>query len=134
MALPTSGPISGSQIATELGITGLAATNLSLGGLISSSSLSNTNPDQYSEFYGYSNVTLTSYLGSTFQNGNKFICTQTQNITFYHDGSGTFPTIGDTIYTDSGGTTLGVGYSRVGLGYLLTNSSGVMTTVFLCTK
>jgi len=132
MALPTSGPISGSQIATELGITGLAATNLSLGGLISSSSLSNTNPDQYSEFYGYSNVTLTSYLGSTFQNGNKFICTQTQNVTFYHDGSGILPTYGDTIYTNSGGTTPAVGYSRTGFGYLLTNSSGVVTNFYLC--
>mgnify|MGYP003642653438 FL=1 len=134
MALPASGPISGSQIAAELGLTGLAATNLSLGGMISSSSLSNTNPDEYSEFYGYSNATLTSYTGSAFQNGNKFICTQTMNVTLYHDGSSTFPTVGDTIYTDSGGTTPAVGYSRVGLGYLLTNSSGVMTTVFLCTK
>ena len=134
MALPASGPISGSQIAAELGLTGITGTNLSLGGMISSSSLSNTNPDEYSEFYGYSNATLTSYTGSTFQNGNKFICTQSQNVTFYHDGSGSIPQIGDTIYTDSGGTTLAVGYSRVGLGYLLTNSSGVMTTVFLCTK
>ena len=134
MALPTSGPISGSQIAAELGLTGITGTNLSLGGMISSSSLSNTNPDEYSEFYGYSNATLTSYTGSAFQNGNKFICTQTMNVTLYHDGSSTFPTVGDTIYTDSGGTTLAVGYSRVGLGYLLTNSSGVMTTVFLCTK
>ena len=131
MALPASGPISGSQIGAELG---LSASNLSLGGMIASSSLSNTNPDEYSEFYGYSNATLTSYLGSTFQNGNKFICTQTQNVTFYHDGSGTFPTTGDTIYTDSGGTTPAVGYSRVGLGYLLTNSSGVMTNIYLCTK
>tara|TARA_B110000858_G_scaffold22963_1_gene23181 strand:- start:63 stop:467 length:405 start_codon:yes stop_codon:yes gene_type:complete len=134
MALPASGPISGSQIAAELGLTGITGTNLSLGGMISSSSLSNTNPDEYSEFYGYSNATLTSYTGSAFQNGNKFICTQTMNVTLYHDGSSTFPTVGDTIYTDSGGTTLAVGYSRVGLGYLLTNSSGVMTTVFLCTK
>ena len=134
MALPASGPISGSQIAAELGLTGITGTNLSLGGMISSSSLSNTNPDSYSEFYGYSNATLTSYTGSAFQNGNKFICTQTMNVTLYHDGSSTFPTVGDTIYTDSGGTTLAVGYSRVGLGYLLTNSSGVMTTVFLCTK
>jgi hypothetical protein len=134
MALPASGPISGSQIAAELGLTGITGTNLSLGGMISSSSLSNTNPDEYSEFYGYSNATLTSYTGSAFQNGNKFICTQTMNVTLYHDGSSTFPTVGDTIYTDSGGTTLAVGYSRVGLGYLLTNSSGVMTTVFLCTR
>jgi len=132
MALPSSGPISGSQIATELGLTGILATNLSLGGMIDSSSLSSTNPDQYSEFYGYSNVTLTSFLASAFQSGTKFICTQTQNVTFYHDGSNTWPGVGDTIYTNSGGTTPAVGYSRVNFGYLLTNSSGVVTNQYLC--
>jgi hypothetical protein len=50
MALPASGPISGSQIATELDV---GATNLSLSGMIASSSISDTDPDQYSEFYGY---------------------------------------------------------------------------------
>jgi hypothetical protein len=73
MALPASGPISGSQIATELGITGVAASNLSLGGMISSSSLSNTNPDEYSEFYGYSHATLTGFTGSASQGGSKHI-------------------------------------------------------------
>ena len=133
MALPSSGPISGSQIWNEVnGSITDPPPPLSLGGMIASSSLSNTNPDQYSEFYGYVNATLTSYTGSTFQNGTKFICTQTQNVTFYHDGSGTFPTTGDTVYTNSGGTTLGVGYSRVNFGYDLTNSSGVVTNIYLC--
>jgi len=127
MALPSSGPISGSQISAELGT---ASTNISLGGMADSASF--IAPDAYSDFYGYAN--LTSYLGSTFQGGTKFICTQTQNVTFYHDGSSTFPQVGDTVYTNSGGTTLGVGYSRVNLGYLLTNSSGVVTNLYLCIK
>lgn len=127
MPLPSSGPISGSQISAELGT---ASTNISLGGMADSASF--IAPDAYSDFYGYSN--LTSYLGSTFQSGTKFICTQTQNVTFYHDGSGTWPATGDTVYTNSGGTTPGVGYSRVNFGYLLTNSTGVVTNLYLCIK
>ncbi len=125
MALPSSGPISGSQISAELGT---ASTNISLGGMADSASF--LAPDAYSDFYGYAN--LTSYVASAFQSGTKFICSQTQNVTFYHDGSGTFPTTGDTVYTNSGGTTPGVGYSRVNFGYILTNSSGVVTNIYLC--
>ena len=138
MALPASGPISGSQIATELGITGVAATNLSLGGMISSSSLSNTNPDEYSEFYGYSNVTLTSFTGSPSQGGSKFICNQSLNTSYWHNGSGVaYPGVGDTIYTNSGGTaTIGggsAGYLKLNnFAYAQFNSSGVVTSTFNC--
>ena len=125
MPLPSSGPISGSQISAELGT---ASTNISLAGMADSASF--LAPDAYSDFYGYSN--LTSYVASAFQSGTKFICTQTQNVTFYHNGSNTWPSVGDTVYTNSGGTTLGVGYSRVNFGYILTNSSGVMTNQYLC--
>jgi hypothetical protein len=53
MALPASGPISGSQISAELG-TG--ATNISLGGMADTASFSA--PDAYSDFYGYGGLTL----------------------------------------------------------------------------
>ena len=137
MALPASGPISGSQIATELGITGVAASNLSLGGMIDSSSLSNTNPDEYSEFYGYSNVTLTSFTGSASQGGNKFICNQSLNTSYWHNGSSAYPTVGTTIYTNSGGTaTIGggsAGYVKLNsLQYAQFNSSGVVTNLNPC--
>lgn len=125
MALPSSGIISGSQISAELGT---ASTNISLGGMADSASF--IAPDAYSDFYGY--ASLTSYTGSAFQNGSKFVCNQTMNVTFYHDGGGILPSIGDTVYTNSGGTTPAVGYSRAGFGYILTNSSGVMTTIFFC--
>jgi len=125
MALPTSGIISGSQIAAELGLTGLTGTNLSLGGMIESSSLSNTDPDKYSEFYGYADLTF--FLASSIQSGTKFICTQSRNQSRYHDGTGALPAVGDIVYTNSGGTTVLLsGYSRAGSGYFLTNSSGVV--------
>ena len=130
MPLPSLGPISGSQISAELGT---ASTNISLGGMADSASF--TAPDAYSDFYGYSN--LTSYTGGAFQTGTKFICNSTLNVTYYHDGSGNIPTVGDTIYTNSGGTTVigggNAGYNRTNqFGYLRTNSSGVVTNTYPC--
>jgi len=52
MALPASGPLSSSQIATELGVP---STNISLGGMSDSASFSA--PDAISDFYGYSAAT-----------------------------------------------------------------------------
>ena len=127
MGLPSSGPISGSQISTELGTS---STNISLGGMADSASF--TAPDAYSDFYGFSN--LTSYLGSALQSGTKFICTATRDVTYYHDGSNASPVFGDIIYTNSGGTTtLGAGNHRNTNGsYIETDSSGVVTGVFIC--
>ena len=130
MPLPSLGPISGSQISAELGT---ASTNISLGGMADSASF--TAPDAYSDFYGYSN--LTSYTGGAFQTGTKFICNSTLNVTYYHDGSGNVQTVGDTIYTNSGGTTVigggNAGYNRTNqFGYVRTNSSGVVTNTYLC--
>ena len=130
MALPSSGIISGSQISAELGT---ASTNISLGGMADSASF--IAPDAYSDFYGYAN--LTSYTGSAFQTGTKFICNTTLNVTYYHDGGGVLPTTGDTIYTNSGGTTVigggNAGYNRINsLAYVRTNSSGVVTNSYPC--
>ena len=61
MALPSSGIISASQIAAELE---LASTNISLKGMATSASLST--PYEYSDFYGYSQITW--YYG--FTSGN----------------------------------------------------------------
>jgi hypothetical protein len=52
MALPSSGAISGSQIAAELE---LASTNISLKGMATSASISA--PYAYSDFYDYSQIT-----------------------------------------------------------------------------
>jgi hypothetical protein len=63
MPLPSSGPISGSQIGTELGIS---TGPYSLRNMSASASFSS--PDAMSEFYGYSsayNVTIYSRAGAT---------------------------------------------------------------------
>jgi len=102
MALPASGPISGSQIATELG---LSFTNLSLGGMIDSSSLSNTDPDAYSDFYGYSGRD-SSYRYASTVGKPAFECDISRAITteFWHDGSFGLPTNGDQCWTSPSGS------------------------------
>ena len=103
MALPSSGPISGSQIWEEVnGSTTDPPPQLSLGGMIASSSLSNTDPDAYSDFYGYGSL-ISFYLtvAGTLQ---KPACNQTCDNTAYHDGGSLLPTTGDTIYTNASGT------------------------------
>ena len=127
MTLPTSGPLSLDQIRVELGAS---PTFQSLGAFSDTAGF--PAPDAVSDFYGYSN--LTSYLGSLLQGGDKLICSQTLVITYYHNGVGAFPNVGDTIYTNSGGTTtLGAGYIKINsLQYVLTNSSGVVTNLYPC--
>ena len=133
MALPASGPISGSQIGAELS---LLPQNLSLGGMISSSSLFTTTNQEYSEFYGYS-AALNDFTGSLSQIKNRQICNQSLVTSYWHNGSSAFPVVGDTIYTNSGGTaTIGggsAGYVKLNdLQYSQFNSSGVVITLFPC--
>lgn len=56
MALPSSGPLSFSAIAGELGVS---LSNVSLRSMSSTAGF--TTPDAVSEFYGYSNITYTYY-------------------------------------------------------------------------
>jgi len=122
MALPSSGPLSLNDIRVELGAS---STNVSLGTMSDTAGF--TAPDKVSDFYGFSS--LTSYVGSALQSGSKFICSQSLTTFYWHNGTGTYPTTGDTIYTNSSGTTtLGAGYSKTFSGaYVITNSSGVVT-------
>jgi len=134
MALPSSGPISGSQIGNELS---LPAVNLSLSGMIASSSISNTNPDKYSEFYGYSNLTV--FYTSITQPKPVFACDIALINTYYHNGSGLLPVVGDIVY-QSNQTTVDAGINR-GMSTLSSgssfqvytpNGSGVVTAVLNC--
>ena len=54
--------------------------------------------------YGSGNA-LTQFSGSSGQNDVKFLCTQTVATSYWHNGAGTYPTVGDIVYTNSAGTT-----------------------------
>ena len=132
MALPSSGPLSISDIKTELGAS---STNQSLGTFSDTAGFAA--PDAISDFYGFS-ASLTGFTGSASQGGSKFICNQSLNTSYWHNGSSAYPTVGTTIYTNSGGTaTIGggsAGYVKQNsLQYSQFNSSGVVTSLFNCT-
>jgi len=135
MALPTTGPLSGSQIGAELS---LLPSNLSLNGMIDSSSLSNTNPDAYSDFYGYSNVTLTAVSSSLPVNKPLLGCNTSNVFQLFHDGDFANPQPGDTLYsTNSTSNPVGADNWPIGLipefkTVYTTNSSGVITSGFSC--
>ena len=111
MALPASGPISGSQISAELGTS---ATNISLGGMADTASFSA--PDAYSDFYGYSSLTAIygTLLTSKF---SEDVCSDFSETELWHNGSNDYPVDGDQVFTDSSGNTAAswVGFKGFGL-------------------
>ena len=93
------------------------------------------------QFRNYGAGSLTSFIGSVYSSGN--ICSQTMNITYYHNGSGTNPVLGDIVYTDSGGTapyqyeSMKVNFGGSNGSYLILKSDqtpkpGIITTLQPC--
>ena len=105
MALPSSGPISMSMIATEFSSS--QTTNMSLFGFgaVLSTPVS-TNIELANDFYGQSAFSGTSFsYNSEGQESGAAACgLETTEDTAYHDGTGTTPTAGDFVYTNSTGT------------------------------
>lgn len=132
MGLPTSGQLSLRDIQVELGA---ASTNISLGAM--SDSVGFLAPDKVSDFYGYSN--LTTFYTSITQPKPVFACDIAIINTYYHNGSGLLPVVGDTVY-QSNQTTLdasinrGASTSSSGTSFQVytTNGSGVVTAVINC--
>ena len=67
----------------------------------------NSTPVQANSFYSYDKdaSSLTSFNGSTGGGSGKAVCNLATGVTYYHDGSGTYPQAGDNVYTNSSGTT-----------------------------
>ena len=107
MALPSSGPISSSQVATEFSVS---TTNISLSNLgtqLSTPISAGNEVELATDFYGQSGVTLTSFsYNSEGQTSGANACAEeTTEDTAYHNGTGTYPDVDDVVYSDSGGTT-----------------------------
>ena len=61
--------------------------------------------DRLSNFRDYKvTVTLTSFTSSTGSSSQTTACGLANSQTYYHDGSGYLPAVGDNVYGDSGGT------------------------------
>jgi len=114
MALTASGQLSLGDIATEMGVS---PSNVSL--TTQSTTDINTNseskpdgstPHAVSEFYSYdhsASPSLTAFNvdANPYVDGESACAEGRTGAEWYHDGGGTYPTSGDTVYTDSEGTT-----------------------------
>ena len=140
MALPASGPISGSQIATEVDVE---TFNISLSGMYNTSSLTTKSTNfAYSNFYGYAHVTLTAFtVTSTTAKFSDDVCNIATSITYYHDGDFDTPGNGNIVYTDSAGTTFAQWTAFKGFGGTVGDSfsagrvytgTGVVYSAVLC--
>ena len=97
MALPTSGPLSMSAIATEFG---QASSNMSLytfGSTLPTPTVT-SNIELANDFYGQSASSCTSFSGSE---ASREPCELDPEIIYFHNGSGTYPVAGDNVFTDS---------------------------------
>ena len=143
MALPTSGPLSMSAIATEFD---QATSNMSLytfGSTLPTPTVT-SNIELANDFYGQSAATYTAFsiFGSTEEPAEsaEAICgagKPNQN-TAYHSGSGTFPENGEYVYSDNDGsdTPWTEGYFRYESGEdkfsFLVDSAGEVSNVAQC--
>lgn len=152
MAVPDSGALSLRGIMREVKTNnynssnsyfGISLYSLSTGGqgAINTNNPSSNRPDGnaphlMSEWYSYDHdkIALRTWSGNPNSPASTQICGNSPNTTYYHSGTGTLPTTGDTIYTDSAGTTkAAAGF----LAYSTTqgiqiNSSGVVSGTYTC--
>ena len=99
MALPTSGPLSFSAIANELGTS---LNNVSLRGMSNSAGFST--PDSIGEFYGYSGGGLIAVSWGYSSKISSDACFASQTM-FYADSSS--PNTATVVYSDAAGTIPG---------------------------
>jgi hypothetical protein len=103
MALPTSGPLSFTDIAGELSVS----SPYSLRNMSAEANF--PTPDAVSDFYGYDSggggPSLTQFwITSSFEDPRD-ACFLSCEIPAWHTGLASYPSTGDTVYTDSSGTT-----------------------------
>ena len=155
MAVPSSGALSLLGIKRELSNNNYSASNshsnISLkdcsDGTVATINTGNASSDRpdgsaphnMSEFYAYDHdlTTLTSFIGGQDETATAACSIEEFSTTFKHDGSGDYPSIGDTVYQSNGTTTissasvafLNASEARV---FVNTNSSGVVSSSGNC--
>ena len=114
MALTASGQISLGDIAIEMGVSpsNVSLTTQSTTGINtnSTSKPDGSTPHAISEFYSYDHsasppLTAFNVDETPYGDPGDACASGTSNAEWYHDGAGEYPTDGDTVYTDSGGST-----------------------------
>jgi len=130
MALPSSGPLSMQDIATEFS---QGSSNMSLytfGSTLPTPTVT-SNIELANDFYGQSASSCTSFSGSE---QSREACELDPEITYYHNGSGTYPVSGDNVFTDSSceEPLEGGSYKMANDKVMVIGEDGEVTSTFSC--
>tara|TARA_R110000744_G_scaffold80261_1_gene157529 strand:+ start:14 stop:1177 length:1164 start_codon:yes stop_codon:yes gene_type:complete len=96
-------------------------------------------PYKFSAWYGYDKdctTGITPFNSSTVQTSESNACAATINQTYYHNGSGSLPAVGDECYINQNQTTvLAADYylTSSGGGFRITGTAGTVASLFTCT-
>ena len=131
MALPSSGPLSMQDIATEFS---QGSTNMSLytfGSTLPTPTVT-SNIELANDFYGQSASSCTSFTSTSVSSREP--CEEEPEDTLYHNGSGTYPAAGDDVFTDSScSTTLSEGsYKMANEKIMEVTSGGQVSETYSC--
>jgi len=97
MALPTSGPLSMSAIATEFSQASSDMSLYTFGSTLPTPTVT-SDIELANDFYGQSASSCTSFSGSE---QSRYACELDPEIIYFHNGSGTYPEGGDYVFVDS---------------------------------
>jgi len=130
MALPSSGPLSMSAIAAEFD-QGFSNLSLYTFGSTLPTPTVTSNIELANDFYGQSASSCTSFSGSE---QSKEACELDPEITYYHNGSGTYPVAGDDVFTDSSCSEAleGGSYKMANDKVMVIGEGGEVTSTFSC--
>ncbi len=130
MALPTSGPLSMSAIATEFDQGSSDLSLYTFGSTLPTPTVT-SDIELANDFYGQSASSCTSFSASE---ESREPCEMEPEITYYHNGSGTYPVAGDDVFTDSScSTALGEGSYKMASGnVMVVAEGGEVSETFSC--
>jgi hypothetical protein len=131
MALPSSGPLSMQDIATEFS---QGSSNMSLytfGSTLPTPTVT-SNIELANDFYGQSASSCTAFNSTSIS--SKEPCEGEPEDTLYHNGSGTYPVAGDNVYTDDEcSTVLSPGsYLMANSKVMEVGSGGLVSETYSC--
>ena len=135
MALPTSGPLSMSAIATEFDISGSNLSLYTFGSTLPTPTVT-SNIELANDFYGQSASGCTSFASSDSPTKGEpeEACELAAEATYYHSGSGTYPVAEDVVFGNSSCSVfLSSGAYKMGSGnVMLIGENGEVEEIIGC--
>ena len=130
MALPSSGPLSMQDIATEFSQASSDMSLYTFGSTLPTPTVT-SDIELANDFYGQSASSCTSFSASE---ESREPCEMDPEITYYHNGSGAYPVTGDDVFTDSScSTALGEGSYKMASGnVMVVAEGGQVSETFSC--